>query len=174
MRSRLTRAGRVRATEVRVSDFVGPGAESALGERIVRRIRQGKSVSVLGSTGRPHTWSFTRDVGRTLVVAGTDPRAWGHPWQVPSNEPRTQRQIIDDLAKAAGVGQLRVSTIPPVFLHGMGLVWPLMPQLGETEYQTRDDFIMDSSAARTTFDLEPTPWEEILAATVQGSPTMRR
>jgi hypothetical protein len=50
---------------------------SALGERVVRRVRQGKSVSVLGRADRLHTWSFTGDVAAILVTAGTDPRAWG-------------------------------------------------------------------------------------------------
>jgi nucleoside-diphosphate-sugar epimerase len=160
-------AGRVRMTEVRASDFVGPGAESALGERILGRVRRGTSVSVLGRADRPHTWSFTDDVARMLVTAGTDPRAWGRAWHVPSNEPLSQRQAIDDFARAAGVGHVRVSTLPPVLLHGMGLVWPLMRELRETEYQFRDDFVMDSSAAQTTFGLKPTPWAEIVAATVR-------
>jgi len=161
-------AGRVRATEVRASDFIGPGAESALGERIIRRVRRGKSVLVLGSADRLHTWSYTGDVARMLVVAGTDPRAWGRPWHVPSNEPRTQRQAIEDLAKAAGVGPVRVGTIPAAAVAGMGLVWPLMRELRETEYQFRDDFVMDSSAAQATFGLEPTPWEKIVAVTAAG------
>ena len=159
-------AGRVRVAEVRAADFVGPGAQSALGERIVRRVRQGKSVSVLGRADRPHTWSFTDDVARMVVTAGTDPRAWGRAWHVPSNEPRSQRQVIDDLARAAGVGHVRVGEIPSVVLRGMGLVWPLMRELRETEYQFRDDFVMDSSAAQATFGLKPTPWEEIVAVTV--------
>lgn len=158
-------AGRVRVAEIRASDFVGPGAESALGERIVGRVRQGKSVSVLGRADRPHTWSFTLDVARMLVVAGTDARAWGRAWHVPSNEPRSQREVIGDLARAAGTGPVRVSSLPPVLLHGLGLVWPLMRELRETEYQFRDDFVMDSSAAGTTFGLEPTPWEEVVIAT---------
>jgi len=159
-------AGRVRVAEVRAADFVGPGAESALGERILRRVRQGQSVSVLGRADRPHTWSFTEDVARMLAVAGTDPGAWGRAWHVPSNEPRSQRQAIDDFAQAAGVGKVRVGTLPPVLLHGTGLVWPLMRELRETEYQFRDDFIMDSSAAEEAFGLKPTPWEEIVAVTV--------
>jgi len=160
------RAGRVRATEVRAADFVGPGAESALGERVVRRIRQGKSVSVLGRADRLHTWSFTEDVASMLVMAGTDPKAWGRAWHVPSNEPRTQRAVIDDLAGAAGVEPVRVSTIPSAVLAGMGLVWPLMRELRETEYQFRDEFVMDSSAAQETFGLKPTPWGQIVAVTV--------
>ena len=161
-------AGRVRATEVRAADFVGPGAESALGERAVQRIRQGKSVSVLGRADRLHTWSFTEDVAGMLVVAGADPDAWGRAWHVPSNEPHTQREVISDLGAAAGTGPARVRPVPSTVLAGMGLVWPLMRELRETEYQFRDDFVMDSSAAQATFGLKPTAWEEIVAVTVLG------
>ena len=159
-------AGRVRVAEVRASDFVGPGAQSALGERIAGRVRQGKNVSVLGRADRPHTWSFTGDVARMLVTAGTDPGAWGRAWHVPSNEPRSQRQVIDDFARAAGVGQVRVGEIPSVVLGGMGLFSPLLREVRETEYQFRDDFVMDSSAAQAAFGLKPAPWEEIVAVTV--------
>ena len=83
-----------------------------------------------------------------------------------ANEPLSQRQVIDDFARAAAVGHVRVSEIPSVALHGMGLAWPLMRELRETEYQFRDDFIMDSSAAQASFGLKPAPWEEIVAVTV--------
>jgi nucleoside-diphosphate-sugar epimerase len=161
------RAGRVRVAEVRAADFVGPGAQSAMGERIVRHVRQGKNVSVLGRADRPHTWSFTGDVARMLVTAGTDPRAWGRAWHVPSNEPLSQRQVIGDFARAAGVGQVRVGEIPSVVLRGMGLVSPLLREVRETEYQFRDDFVMDSSAAQAAFGLKPAPWEGIVAETVR-------
>jgi len=49
----------------------------------------------------------------------------------------------------------------------MGLLSPLMRELRETEYQFRDDFVMDSMAAQVTFGLKPTPWEEIIAETVR-------
>jgi len=160
-------AGRVRVAEVRAADFIGPGAQSALGERIVRRVRLGKGVFVLGRADRPHTWSFTGDVAGMLVTAGSDPGAWGRAWHVPSNEPRSQRQVIDDLARAAGVGQVRVGEIPSAVLRGMGLLSPLMRELRETEYQFRDDFVMDSTAAQAAFGLKPTPWEEIIAETVR-------
>jgi len=58
-------AWRLRVAEVRASDFAGPGAVSALGGRIVRRIRQGMSVPVLGSASRPHTYEVARDRGST-------------------------------------------------------------------------------------------------------------
>ncbi len=159
-------AGRVRATEVRASDFIGRGAQSALGERVLGRIRQGRGVSVLGRADQPHTWSFTDDVAGMLVVAGSDPSAWGRAWHAPSNGPRSQREAVDDLALAAGNGSVRVGTLPSGLLRGMGLVSPLMRELRETEYQFREAFVMDSSAAQGTFGLKPTPWEKVVAATV--------
>jgi hypothetical protein len=65
-----------------------------------------------------------------------------------------------------GVDPVRVGAIPSAVLAGMGLVWPLLRELRETEYQFRDDFVMDSSAAQATFGLKPAPWEEIAAAAV--------
>ncbi len=161
-------AGRVRIAEVRASDFVGPGATSTLGERIVGRVRQGKRVSVLGRADRQHTWSFTKDVAKMVVAAGTDPRAWGSAWHVPSNEPLSQRQVIQDFARATGVGKVGVGTLSPVLVRGMGIFSPLMRELRETEYQVRDDFVMDSSAAQAIFGLKPTPWEEIDTVTTRS------
>jgi nucleoside-diphosphate-sugar epimerase len=83
------RAGRIRMTEVRASDYVGPGAQSHLGDRVVPRLLSGKRVSVLGSPDKPHTWTYTEDVSRMLVTAARDERAWGRAWHVPSNPPRT-------------------------------------------------------------------------------------
>ena len=168
------RAGRLRAVEVRASDYVGPGAASVVGERLVSRVLHGKSVGVLGRKNRLHTWSFTEDVAR-MVVGGSDPRAWGHAWHAPSNGPRTQHEVADDFARAAGMGLSHMRALPSHLLYGLGLVSPLMRELRETEYQFRDDFVMDSSAAERTFGLDPTPWEAIVEATLQfyGSTKMR-
>ncbi len=43
----------------------------------------------------------------------------------------------------------------------------MMKEFRETDYQFRNDFVMDSSLAQTTFGLSPTPWDEIIDATVR-------
>ena len=60
--------GRVRATEVRASDFIGPRSESFLG-LLIPRIIAGKSCQVIGNVDAPHSWNYTVDVARTLVTA---------------------------------------------------------------------------------------------------------
>src|SRR5260370_1173897 len=51
-------AGRVRAVEIRASDYVGPGAERVLGARVVPNVLPGRAVHELGRPDRPHTRSF--------------------------------------------------------------------------------------------------------------------
>jgi nucleoside-diphosphate-sugar epimerase len=155
-------AGRVRAVEVRSSDYVGPGAQSALGDRVVPNILRGRPVSVLGRTDRAHTWTYTRDVARLAVIVTGDQRAWGRAWHTPSGPPRAQREAIDDLASAAGLAAVPVRAVPGVVLPAAALFSPLLRELRETRYQFTEDFVMDSAAAQREFGLEPTPWAEVL------------
>jgi len=161
-------AGLVRATEVRASDYVGPRATSVLGERVIRQVLTGKAVRVLGRTDRPHTWTFTGDVAAMAVLAGGDERAWGRAWHVPSGPPRTQAAAIADIASAAGTDPVPVRSLPPAALRAAGLFVPLIRELAETRYQFDRDFVMDSTAAQRTFDLRPTSWDEVLAATLRA------
>jgi len=161
-------AGRVRATEVRASDYVGHGAESHLGARVVPRLLRGRSVTVLKSADTPHTWTAVDDVARLLVTVATDERAWGRPWHVPSNPPRSQREAIGDLSRVAGFDPVQVNEHPAVLLRAMGLFNPLMRELPEVAYQLQSPFVLDSTAAQDTFDLKPTPWDDVLAEVVSG------
>ena len=100
-----------------------------------------------------------------LVVADTDPGPGDAPGKCRRTSLAASARPSMTLPGPPGSVRSRVGEIPPVVLHGMGLVWPLMRELRETEYQFRDDFIMDSSAAETTFGLKPTPWEEVVTVT---------
>jgi nucleoside-diphosphate-sugar epimerase len=159
-------AGRVRATEVRASDYVGPGAQSHLGERVVPRLLAGRSVSVMKSADSSHSWTATSDVAQLMVTVALDERAWGRPWHVPSNPPRTQREAVGDLCRVAGVRTVKVKEYPAMLIRGMGLFNPMMRELPEVAYQFEDPFVLDSTAAHRTFGLAPTPWDDILTGVI--------
>ena len=118
-------AGRVRAVEVRGSDYLGNGAESHV-NRLVPRILAGKNVRVVGSADQPHSWTFVPDVARTLVTVASDERAWGRIWLVPTGPPRTQREAVHDLCRAAGVPPVKVGVVPHVALRAVGVASPTM------------------------------------------------
>ncbi|MEU3492266.1 NAD-dependent epimerase/dehydratase family protein [Kitasatospora cineracea] len=157
------RDGRVRATEVRGSDYLGPGVTAALDGRAFGRALAGRTVQVLGDPDAPHSWTSPADAARLLVTVAAEERAWGRAWHVPSNPPRSQRQVVADLCAAAGRPAPKVTAIPGPVLALLGLVNPTVRAVRETAYQFERPFVIDDTATREAFGLEPQPWERIVA-----------
>ena len=162
------RAGRVRVAEARASDYFGPEVRGSghLGERVVPRVLAGQSVRVVGDPDAPHSWTYLPDIARALAVLGTDERAWGRPWHVPSNPPLSQRAALEAICRLAGAPAPRVSGIPRWALRAGGLVSPMLRELDEVFYQFDRPFVVDSSAFSATFGQVPTPMDEALIATI--------
>lgn len=162
-------AGRIRAVQVRVSDFVGPGIGKNNGHitRVLPAALQGKSASMIGRTDQPHTFTDVLDVARTLTAAATDPTAHGQVWHVPSNPPKTQVQALTDMLAAAGKPAVRVRGIPAGLLRAGGLVSPMTREIAEMSYQWTRPYVLDDSAARAHFGIEPTPWDQVCRRTVE-------
>jgi nucleoside-diphosphate-sugar epimerase len=158
-------ANKIRATEVRASDFIGPTGFSAI-NRLVPDIVAGKRVQLLGNPDALHSWTYTVDVAKTLIAAAQNKAAWGRVWHVPTNPPRTQRQVVEELAKAAGVGPVKVSVVPNALLRLLGLFNPQMREVLITMYQFDQPFVIDDVATRKELGLSPTPWDEVLHSTV--------
>ena len=71
-------AGRLRAVEVRGSDYVGPGVgDNGHVTRQVPALLEGKAVRVLGSADQPHSWTDVRDMARAMVAVAGRPDALG-------------------------------------------------------------------------------------------------
>lgn len=158
-------ANKIRATEVRASDFIGPTGFSAI-NRLVPDIVEGKRVQLLGNPDAPHSWSYTVDVAKTLIACAQNKAAWGRAWHAPTNPPRTQRQVVEELAKAAGVAPVKASAVPNTLLRFLGLFNPQMREVLITMYQFEQPFVIDDTATRRELGLAPTRWEEVLEATV--------
>ena len=157
-------AGRVRATEARGADYIGPGAESHLGDRVMPKLLAGKKVTVTSSLDSRHTWTYTEDMAATLVALGADERAWGRPWHVPSALTMSQREAITELARLAGVETPKMAEYQAWMMKALGVFSPLIRELPDVAYQMKDDFVLDSSAAQRELGLVPTPAEEVLRA----------
>ena len=157
-------AGRIRATEARGADYVGPGSMSHLGDRTIPNLLAGKKVSVLNDPDTQHTWTYTEDMASTLIAIGRDERAWGRTWHVPSALECSQREALTRLAAIAGVATPKVGRIPGAMLAAMGLFNPGIRELPEVAYQLNAPFLMDSSAAQNELGLVPTPADDVLRA----------
>jgi nucleoside-diphosphate-sugar epimerase len=164
-------AGRARVTEARAADFVGPQA-SAGHSHLVRQLsalRKGSRAWVVGDPDVPRSWAYLPDVAATLATLGTDERAWGRPWHVPSAPPRSQREALTDLAAAMGAPAPRVSSVPWPVLSAIGLGMRLMREVVEVRHQFDQSFVIDATGTTATFGLTATPWDEVVRATVAGA-----
>jgi len=161
-------AGRVRVTEVRGSDYFGPGCldQSHLGDRFVPKLLAGKSVRAIGDPAQPHSWTYVPDVARALVTAGEGERAWGRAWHVPTNEPMTMREVAERLCALAGIPDPGVGVMPHWLLRAAGTFSPMLGELEELRYQFVRPFVLDSSDFQAAFGIAPTPMDEALAATI--------
>ena len=155
-------AGRINATEVRGSDYVCAGEQSRVGSRVMPKILAGKAAQVLGDIDVKHTWTYPLDVARLMQIVATDQKAWGKAWHVPSNEPKTQQELVNELAAVAGIKNPKLSSVPNVMWNLLALFNPLMKALKETAYQMQRSYILDDSPARKAFGMQPTSWKQIL------------
>ncbi|MEV4173502.1 NAD-dependent epimerase/dehydratase family protein [Nonomuraea sp. NPDC049709] len=163
-------AGRIRATEVRGSDYFGPGAtdQSYLGDRFLVPLRAGKTIQLVWPADMPHSWTYLPDVADALVVAGSDERAWGRPWHVPTAEPLTFRQLGERMAALLGRPAPRMTQLPWPVVRAAGLFSPMIGEMRHIRYQFVAPYVLDSSAFQSTFGVAPTPIAQALKATLDG------
>lgn len=163
------RAGRIRYVEVRASDYMGAGpGDYAHIPRVTAKALRGKKVAIVGSPDQPHTWTHVDDLSRTLAVAGRAEKAWGKVWHAPSNAPRTQREAIADVCRAAGRDPVKVGTLNAVLAVSRPF-WPVARELQETAYQFTKPYLMDSALTQQELGLAPTPWDEVCRRTAEAA-----
>ncbi|WP_149259069.1 NAD-dependent epimerase/dehydratase family protein [Actinomadura sp. K4S16] len=166
------KAGRIRATELRGSDYYGPGStdQAYIGEaRFVKPLLAGKRVPYFSDPSVPHAWTYLPDVAQALAIAGTDERAWGRPWHIPTGPAVSTREVGERLCEIAGAPAPRIYEVPRAVFHAAGFFSPMAKELRETRYQFDKPYVLDSSAFESAFGMAPTPMDDALKAVVAAS-----
>lgn len=160
--------GQVRATSGHASDFFGPGAagSSLFGDRFFDRLRQGQALEVFGDPELPHGYTFIPDVARALAILGTDDRAMGKAWHLPTSWTGSTRGLVEAFASRVGHGG-RVTRVPAWVLRLMGVWVPAARGLPEMMYQWTLPYVPDDRRFRQTFGISPTPTETAVAASLR-------
>ncbi len=158
-------SGKVRAASVRGSDFFGPW-EPINGEMIFKAALKRKTINMLGNLNQPHSFTYVKDFGKALAIAGTDDRALGKAWHVPSGEAFTQKQLLDTLSKQLGY-ELKARATGKFMLSIIGLFNSSVKEVVEMLYEFNTPFLIDGSAMETTFGLKPTPMEQRIYETLE-------
>jgi nucleoside-diphosphate-sugar epimerase len=160
------RAGTVRAVIGRGSDYYGPGVrQSAAGERLFPAVLSGGKAMWAGSLDQPHSLTFIDDFARVLVTLGEREEALGAVWHAPPAEPLTGRQFIE-MAFAEAGRPPKVGTYSRWMLRLLGLVNPMIRELGELAYEFEAPFVLDGTKYLRVFGGAPTPHPAAIRATL--------
>lgn len=162
--------GRIRATEARASDYLGPTAptSSSILAMYAAATLAGKTAWVFSDPDQPHSWTAVDDIAATLATLGRDERAWGSPWLVPSSPPATVRDILTEFGRIAQTGRPRLRRVPRGVIRAGGLVVPLLRELTGVLYQFDRPFLVDASETTATFGVAATPWADVLEETARA------
>jgi nucleoside-diphosphate-sugar epimerase len=163
------RAGRLRATEVRASDYIEQN--SLLSTAIGKPLLAGSRAYSPWPLDVPHSWTSIKDCARALVTVAADERSLGQAWLVPTGPALTVRQLATRFTEVNGARPARLTAIPYPVMWAAGLFTPMIKELRITRYQFTAPFVLDSSATTQMFGLQPTPLDQALrdaAAQLRG------
>ena len=161
-------AGRVRATEVRAHDFLGPGAASYYTLTVQSAVLAGQKATFFpADLDAPHSWTYTVDTARTAIAAGEHTESWGRAWHVPSTADISVRQLTRLIAEAAGTAPAGLAAMTRDDLAALAASDTIVAEITEMLYMTERPAILDSGDTRRLLGLRATPIDEVVAEIVK-------
>jgi nucleoside-diphosphate-sugar epimerase len=161
------RRGDVRVAVGRASDFFGPNLpQSAFSDRFYQRVLAGKPAECMGDPDQPHSYTYAEDVSRALAILGSDKRAFGEVWHLPTPPAETTRQLNARMGRALG-REVSTTQVPKWLVRGIGVFQPIMRELVEMMYQWEVPYVLDDTKFRTAFGVSATPVDTAVEETAR-------
>jgi len=160
------RAGNLKVTSGRASDFFGPFAlGSQVGERFFGPLLAGKKAETFGNPNAVHSYTYVVDFGEALVRLALDERSLGRAWHCPNAPAVTNAEF---LARAAAIVGVEAKSVKRTAfqLRLAGFFIPPAREVIEMLYEFEHDFVIDHSAYAAVFGDHATPLDESLAVTI--------
>jgi nucleoside-diphosphate-sugar epimerase len=138
-------AGKIRAAELRLPDFYGPGVDKSFLHSIFTAASKGTRAQVIGPLDTPHEYIFVPDVGRVVVHLIDNPAAYGRVWHLAGAGTITTREIVNRAFALTG-HKPKMIVAGKTTLRLMGLFNPLMREMVEMNYLQTSPLVLDDSA----------------------------
>jgi nucleoside-diphosphate-sugar epimerase len=155
------RSGSLKAIIARAPDFYGPDSKLSIAQILVfDNLHKGKKPQWLVSASTRHSMIFTPDAAKATAILGNTPSAFSRVWNLPTAKPApTGKEVLALSAKAFG-RPAGYTVLPSWMLYLSALFVPNMRGMLEMLYQSKYDYLFDSSDFEQTFAFIPTPYEE--------------
>ena len=161
------KAGDLTALIARAADFYGPHARTGVANVLIfEKFAKGAKASVLVNDSLRHSYTFTPDAAKSLVMMAGNDRSWNQTWHVPTAAPPpTGREFIEMAAREFGV-QPKYGILSKWMLRVAGAFDSTVREIPEMLYQNESEYLFDSTRFSRAFKFEPTPYTEGIRQTV--------
>ncbi len=157
----------LRGCIARAADFYGPDCStSMISQTVFMNMAKGKSAQWMGNPDVKHSFTYTLDIAKALLIMGTDSRADNQVWHLPTaKNALTGREIVEKTAILTGK-KPKLMALGGFMLSVLGLFIPTLKEMKEMMYQYNFEYEFNSDKFEKTFNFKPTSYEEGLKACV--------
>jgi len=161
-------SGRIRATEVRASDFLGHGAYSIYNLMVTPNVLAGSPAYYPGDLDAAHSWTYTEDAARALIAASRSESAWGKSWHVPPCSDISVRGLTEQLATVAKAPAPQLIRMTAKDVAEIGRTDSIMAEVEEMLYLFELPFQMSAVATASVLSTQAASLSEVLRDTTRA------
>jgi nucleoside-diphosphate-sugar epimerase len=158
--------GNLQALIARAADFYGPDTPlSFVNVMVFENLAKGKKPQWMIDANKKHSFTYTPDAGTATAILGNTSSAYNQVWHVPTDKNvLTGKEFIELAAKAFNVKPAYM-VLPKWMVQMAGLFNHNIKEAVEMLYQSKYDYLFDSSKFEKAFGFKPTTYEEGIKAT---------
>ncbi len=162
------KSGNINALIARAADFYGPQATNTyVGPMVFDRLQAGKKPQIMINPEAKHSFTFTPDAARAMVLLGNTEDAYGQSWHLPTDSNTLSGiEFVSKTATLFGKNP-KYSVLSPLMLKMAGIFSPIIKETLEMDYQYKSDYLFDSNKFNDRF-FKPTPYQKGIQAIYQS------
>lgn len=152
--------GNIQALIARAADFYGPKATNTyITPMIFDKLNKKKKPQLMLDAFKKHSYTYTPDAARAMALLGNTPEAFNQIWHLPSD--RNVMTGAEFVSEAAQHFQRpnHYSVLSSFMMKFAGLFSPIINETHEMLYQSKHDYLFDSSKFENNF-FAPTSYQD--------------
>lgn len=165
----------IQAVIARSADFYGPYSEKSSVPYILilDKLMKGKKAQMIANSDQPHSYTYTRDIAKALLILAETQTAFNQVWHLPTYNPGPDgKTFVKIAAEILGV-KPRFSILQPWMIKAGGLFDKTVAELYEMIYQNKYPYHFDSTKFNSAFSYTPVGYEKGIKEHIEFIKTQR-
>ncbi|HYV92620.1 MAG TPA: NAD-dependent epimerase/dehydratase family protein [Chitinophagales bacterium] len=156
-----TKRGNLQAIIACAADFYGPRYEkSFFNMMVMERLAKHKSAQWMVNAGALHSFTYTSDLGTALLLLANNPSSYNQIWHLPTASPVLTGKRLIEIAASAFNTKAKSIVLPKFMVSMAGIFDHNIKEAVEMLYQSKYDYIFDSSKFEKAFRVKATSYED--------------